>query len=97
VLHLRPRVPADLTDEVVQVLEREDTVTNVAVVSGGFRKPEGCLVLTALARENATAVIKQLCDLDVQHRGSISIDEVDTILSDERRVASRSRHHGLTR
>jgi uncharacterized hydrophobic protein (TIGR00271 family) len=53
------------------------------VVSGGFQKPEGCLVLADVARENATGVIKQLRDLDVQHRGSISIQEIDTILSDE--------------
>ena len=90
-LHLRLRVPGDLTDEVVEVLVGEDTVTNVAVVPGGFRKPEGCLVLADVARENATAVIKQLRDLDIQHRGSISIDEVDTILSDEAARAENSR------
>ena len=82
-LHLRLRVPEDLIDDVVDVLEDDDTVTNVAVVPGGFRKPQGCLVLADVARENATAVIEQLRDLDLQHRGSISIDEIDTILSDE--------------
>jgi uncharacterized hydrophobic protein (TIGR00271 family) len=83
VLHLRLRVPGDLTDEVVRLLSADDTVTNVAVVPGGFHKPEGCLVLADVARENATGVVKQLRDLDLQHRGSISIEEIDTILSDE--------------
>ncbi len=83
VLHLRLRVPGDLTDEVVELLTADETVTNVAVVAGGFTKPDGCLVLADVARENATGVIKQLRDLDVQHRGSISVDEIDTILSDE--------------
>jgi uncharacterized hydrophobic protein (TIGR00271 family) len=83
VLHLRLRVPADLSDEVVDLLHQDETVTNVAVVAGGFSKPDGCLVLADVARENATGVIKQLRELDVQHRGSISIDEIDTILSDE--------------
>jgi uncharacterized hydrophobic protein (TIGR00271 family) len=83
VLHLRLRIPGDLTDQVVELLEADETVTNVAVVPGGFAKPEGCLVLADVARENATGVIKQLRDLDVQHRGSISIEEIDTILSDE--------------
>ena len=82
-LHLRLRVPGDLTDEVVALLESDETVTNLAVVPGGFRKPEGCLVLADVARENATGVIGHLRDLDLQHRGSISIDEVGTILSDE--------------
>ena len=82
-LHLRLRIPQDLTDEAIRLLTEDETVTNVAVVPDGFRKPGGCLVLADVARENATGVIKQLRDLDVQHRGSISIEEIDTILSDE--------------
>lgn len=82
VLHLRLRVPDNLADEVLAVLEGDETVTNVAVVPGGFRKPAGCLVLADVARENATGVVKQLRDLDLQHSGSISIDEIGTILSD---------------
>lgn len=83
VLHLRLRVPGDLTDEVVELLSRDETVTNIAVIPGGFHKPEGCLVLADVARENATGVVKQLRELDLQHRGSISIEEIDTILADE--------------
>jgi len=83
VLHLRLRVPGDLADQVVELLEDNKTVTNVAAVPAGFKKPEGWLVLADVARENATAVIKQLRQLDLQHRGSISIEEIDTILSDE--------------
>ena len=82
-LHLRLRVPADLTDEVVQLLHDDATVCNVAVVPGGYSKPQGTLVMADIARENATSVIQQLRDLDVQHRGSISIDEIATILSDD--------------
>jgi uncharacterized hydrophobic protein (TIGR00271 family) len=82
-LHLRLRVPSELTDTVVGVLEDDATVTNVAVVPGGFRKPAGCLVLADVARENATGVIARLRELDLQHAGSITIDEIDTILSDE--------------
>ena len=88
-LHLRLRVPGDLTDEVVALLEANETVTNLAVVPGGFRKPEGCLVLADVARESATGVVKQLRELDLQHRGSISIEEIDTILSDEAAQAER--------
>ncbi len=82
-LHLRLRVPEDLLEHVVDLLEADDTVTNVAVVPGGFRKPTGDLVLADVARENASGVIGQLRDCDLQHRGSISIVAVDTILSDD--------------
>ncbi len=82
-LHLRLRVPDDLVDAVMEDLETDGTVTNVALVPGGFRKPPGCLVLADVARESATSVIARLRDLDLQHRGSISLDEIDTILSNE--------------
>lgn len=83
VLHLRLRVPEDLTDQVVRLMSEDETVTNVAVVPGGFHKPEGCLVMADVARESATGVVGQLRALDLQHRGSISIEEIGTILSDE--------------
>ncbi len=89
-LHLRLRVPSSLTERVVGVLEDDDTVTNVAVVPGGFRKPPGCLVLADVARENATSVIARLRDLELQHAGSIAIDEIDTILSDDAAAAERA-------
>ncbi len=88
-LHLRLRVPDELSDDVVALLADDETVTNLAVIPGGFRKPEGCLVLADVARENATGVIGRLRDLDVQHRGSISIDAIDTILSDAAEEAER--------
>lgn len=90
VLHLRLRVPGELTDEVVALLAADETVTNVALVPGGFQKPEGCLVLADVAREGATGVVKQLRELDLQHLGSISIVEIDTILSDAAVQAERA-------
>ena len=83
VLHLSLRVPGDLTDEVVELLSGDETVTDVALVPGGFIKPEGSLVFADVARENATGVIKSLRDLELQRRGSISIQAIDTVLSDE--------------
>ncbi len=83
VLHLRLRVPDDLLDDVAALLHGDETVTNVAVVDGCFSQPDGSLVLADVARENATGVVKGLRDLDLQHHGSISIDEIGTILSDD--------------
>ncbi|ROR89680.1 DUF389 domain-containing protein [Nocardioides aurantiacus] len=80
-LHLRLRVPSDRTDSVVELLDQDPTVTNLAVVPHGFRKPAGCLVLADVARENATAVVGRLRDLGLHHHGSISIGEIDTILA----------------
>lgn len=82
-LHLRLRVPSELRETVVAMLVDDATVTNVAVVPGGFRKPEGCLVLADVARENANSVVKELRKLDLHHAGSITLASVETMLSDE--------------
>ena len=88
-LHLRLRVPEDLAERVVEMLDDDETVTNVAVVPGGYRRPPGCLVLADVARENATGVVGRLRDLGVDHDGAIAIDEIDTLLSDEAVRAER--------
>lgn len=89
-LHLRLRVPAALLDDVLALLHEDDTVTNVAAVRRCFSQPEGALVLADVARENATGVVKALRDLDLHHHGSISIDEIGTILSDDAAQVERA-------
>lgn len=81
VLHLRLHVPDDLVGRVSNVLEGDDTVTDVVVMRDAYCKPPGTLVLADVARENATGVLTELRRLRLHHRGTISITEVDTILS----------------
>ncbi|MBA3232610.1 MAG: DUF389 domain-containing protein [Propionibacteriales bacterium] len=89
-LHLRLRVPTDLTDNVSDLLGDNDTVVNIAVLPDAYVKPPGCLILADVARENAQDVIRQLRDLGVDRRGAIAISEADTILSDAADAAERS-------
>ena len=81
-LHLQLRVPNDITDRVVDLLCRDDTVTNVAVFPGGYTKPPGALVIADVAREGANPVVASLRDLGLHHEGSIMLSEPQTILSD---------------
>ena len=81
-LHLQLRVPAALTDRVVELLCDDETVTNVAVVEGGYAKPPGSLVVADVAREGANPVVAALRELDLHHQGSIMISEPATLLSD---------------
>jgi len=82
VIHLRLRVPSNLTDEVRASLCDDDTVVNIAVVPGAFVKPEGCLMMADVARESAQNVISRLHELGLQHDGAITLDENLTIISD---------------
>jgi len=90
VLHLQLRVPAALTDQVVQLLCDDETVTNVAVVEGGYAKPAGTLVVADVAREGANPVVAALRELDLHHEGSIMISEPDTLLSDAAEEAEKA-------
>ncbi|MGI9155738.1 MAG: DUF389 domain-containing protein [Marmoricola sp.] len=81
-LHLQLRVPTDLTEQVVELLISEDTVTNVALLRDGYLKPPGCLVLADVAREGANPVVAALHAINLQHRGSIMLTEPDTLLSE---------------
>jgi uncharacterized hydrophobic protein (TIGR00271 family) len=90
VLHLQLRVPAALTDQVVQLLCDDETVTNVAVVEGGYAKPAGTLVVADVAREGANPVVAALRELDLHHEGSIMISEPDTLLSDAAEKAEKA-------
>lgn len=81
-IHLRLRVPSDLVDEVRERLCDDDTVVNVAVIPGAFVKPEGCLIMADVARENAQTVVASLRELGVHHDGAIALEESQTIISD---------------
>lgn len=88
-IHLRLRVPDDLIDEVTDALCDDDTVTNVAVTRDRYRKPEGHEVTADVARENASAVVAVLRDMRLHHHGSITVGDVDTVLSEEATAAEQ--------
>ena len=89
-LHVQLRVPTDLTDQVVDLLCADATVTNVAVFADGYTKPSGSLVIADVAREGANPVVAALRALDLHHRGSIMISEPGTLLSDAADEAERA-------
>jgi uncharacterized hydrophobic protein (TIGR00271 family) len=82
VIHLRIVTPARLSEETLHVLERTDSVSNVVYLEGAARRPAGDVILADVAREDASVVISDLKDLGVQHDGSISLEVVDTQISD---------------
>jgi uncharacterized hydrophobic protein (TIGR00271 family) len=89
VFHLRIVVGGARGGGVVALLDDEGSACNVVHLPGAARKPVGDVVLADLAREDASVVLSDLRALDVDHHGSISVEEVDFQLSDamERAVA----------
>ena len=80
-LHLRVITPADLRDDVLDVLRAEVGVANLLLHPGAALEPEGDEITADIARECANDLIRRLKDLDIQHRGAITLEILDTVLS----------------
>ncbi|MFI9077734.1 DUF389 domain-containing protein [Streptomyces sioyaensis] len=80
-LHLRLMVPADRTDEVVELLEATVGATHLAVLSGAARDPQGDVVLCDVAREAGDGLLARLRAMDLDKTGSIAIEHIDLSLS----------------
>jgi uncharacterized hydrophobic protein (TIGR00271 family) len=90
VIHLRIVTPAALSEAALEQLERSQSVCNVVFLEGAARRPAGDVILADVAREDASVVLSELKDLGVQHEGSISLEVVDTQISDH---ATRAIEH----
>lgn len=81
-LHLRVISPADLTEQVLAELEGQCGATHIAVQRGTVIRPEGDVIEATLAREATNAVLTALQELGVEHRGGVTLESLDTVLSD---------------
>jgi uncharacterized hydrophobic protein (TIGR00271 family) len=80
-LHLRILAPSKLTDDVVQILDEDPSVSGLALIRGAAVRPTGDLVLADIAREAANDVIQRLRALGLHREGTIEIQPVCTWLS----------------
>ncbi|MBK7586335.1 MAG: DUF389 domain-containing protein [Myxococcales bacterium] len=81
-LHLRLVVPADLSDQVLEALSRNASVTNLVRWPGVAIKPAGDLLGCDVAREDGSVVLEQLKAMGVDRSGSIAVEMLDASLSD---------------
>jgi len=89
-IHLRLVVPPDLTDQVLDLLCDSPAVTSVVRIEGAAHKPEGDLILADVAREDASVIVSDLRHLDLDHRGVIALEEVDSAISDAAKAAEKA-------
>ena len=89
-LHLRLAVPADLSAEVLALLEPSRSVCNLAVTRGGSLKPAGDLVEADVAREATDGLLKELAALGLHDRGGITILAVEA--SPSRNAVDAEKH-----
>ncbi len=88
-LHIRVVSPPSLSGKVIAQLESHVAVHNLVVLPGAARHPVGDLIQFDVAREGANQIIADLRDLDLHTVGSITLERIDTSLSEVARVAEQ--------
>ncbi len=89
-VHLRIVSPADLTEQVMEVLTRTASVINIVRLAGAAQRPDGDVVLCDVAREDASVILADLKALDLRERGSITLLPIDTVISKAADEAERN-------
>ncbi len=89
-VHLRIVVPSDRSEKVLDLLGATASVCNLVFLAKAARRPAGDVILCDVAREDASVVIEDLKELDVHHDGSITLEQIDSQLSDAAERAERA-------
>ncbi|GAA3235236.1 DUF389 domain-containing protein [Pseudonocardia petroleophila] len=80
--HLRVISPTGTTDAVRDLLLGEPGATHVTVLPGAAVQPAGDVVEADVTREAVDAVLDGLCTLGVDRTGGVTLEAIDTTLSD---------------
>ena len=80
-VHLRIVVPSYQAEHTLHLLDATETVCNLIYLERAARKPEGDVILCDVAREDASLVVADLRELDIDTEGSIAIEEIDSEIS----------------
>jgi uncharacterized hydrophobic protein (TIGR00271 family) len=82
VLHLRVLCPAETTGAVRSLLLDEPGATHVTVLPGVAVQPAGDVLEATLTRECGDGVLAALLDLGLDRTGGITLEQIDTVLSE---------------
>ena len=80
-VHLRIVVPSYQSEHTLNLLQGIPSVSNLVYLERAARKPEGDVILCDVAREDASVVISDLRELEIDREGSIAIEEIDSEIS----------------
>jgi uncharacterized hydrophobic protein (TIGR00271 family) len=89
-VHMRIVVPSYQSDHVLDLLEHTPSVCNLVFLGRAARKPEGDVILCDVAREDASVIVSDLRELDVDTEGSIAIEHIDSAISSVAAAAERA-------
>lgn len=82
--------PPEHTDAVRDLLLAEPGATHVTVLPGIALQPAGDVVEADITREAVDVMLGQLCELGIDHTGGITLEAIDTSLSDHADAAEEA-------
>jgi uncharacterized hydrophobic protein (TIGR00271 family) len=89
--HVRLVSPGDLTEHLVDVLLTDSGVSNVVVLTGSARRPDGDAVQFDVLARSADSVLRHLETFAGDRRGSITVDSVDAAIGEQATPPPRHR------
>jgi len=81
-VHLRIVVPSHQSEHVMDLLRGIASVCNLILLERAAEKPVGDVILCDVAREDASVVVSDLKELEVDREGSIAIEDIDSHISE---------------
>jgi uncharacterized hydrophobic protein (TIGR00271 family) len=82
--------PVDRTQRVVDLLREHPGVTHLVLLPGAAVRPAGDVVVADVAREATDEVVASLCALGLDRDGGVTLEVIDTALSDSADRAEES-------
>ena len=89
-VHLRIVVPSYQSEHALDLLNAMPSVCNVVYLERVARRPEGDVILCDVAREDASVVISDLRELNIEEEGSIAVETIESQLSTAAAAAEKA-------
>jgi uncharacterized hydrophobic protein (TIGR00271 family) len=89
-VHLRIVVPSYQAEHALDLLKHTPSVCNLIYLERAAQRPEGDVILCDVAREEASVIISDLRELDIDREGSIAMEMIDSQVSDAALAAEKA-------
>src|SRR5918994_7052429 len=89
-VHLRIVVPSYQAEHTLDLLNAAPSVCNVIYLERVARRPEGDVILCDVAREDASVIVSDLRELNIDQEGSIAMEDIDSHISAAARRAEEA-------
>jgi len=75
-------VPSHNAEHALDLLQASPSACNLIYLQGAAHKPEGDVILVDVAREDASVIVSDLKELEIEKEGSIAMEDLDSLVSE---------------